>query len=153
MLAFMITRDLLRDLRPRIEAALAELATETGLHITVGNASFTPSNATFKLEIATTDATGEVQTKETTAFKSLARSYGLEPDDLGKHIRHNGTEYEIQGLAPKSWRFPILARRIRDGKVFKLPAEAVSRQLHPDKSPGRIADVSGLLQPPPTARF
>ncbi len=122
-----IDRALLHNLRAEIDNALADLAESYGLVIKAGGASFTSTNATFKIEIATKSQDGEVQTKERTAWLSLASLYGADPDKLGKVVSYFGNEYKILGLLPKSRRFPVLAEKLGTGKNFKLPIECVKK--------------------------
>lgn len=128
-----IDRETCRLLRDRIEQALAPLGQELGIKFNAGNASFNPSNVTFKLEAAITNADGSVETKEATDFKQLASLYGLKADDYGKPFStFNGT-YNICGLARKSHKFPILAKNAK-GKVYKFAVEQVKLGLEKAKA-------------------
>jgi hypothetical protein len=126
-----INRDVIRMLRAELELALAAVGEKHGIKINVGNASFTSSNVTFKVEAAIIGEGGVVINKEAAAFKALAVSYGLLPDDLGKtfttYAYGGGSKaptYEIIGAAPRSFKFPILGKRA-DGKIFKFPPNTV----------------------------
>jgi hypothetical protein len=53
--------------------------------------------------------------------------YGLKPEHLGASITFGGERYTIKGLASgRSHKYPFLATRVRDSKVFKLPESAVA---------------------------
>ena len=122
-------------IRELLNKALVDVGASLGVKISVGHASYTSDNAMFKVEAADVVA-GLAVTKEVSDFRFMAGAFGLKPDDLGKKVfiarsgdRAAGTEYEICGLKPASTRFPILAKRVRDGTVFKLPAETVRAAL------------------------
>lgn len=57
-------------------------------------------------------------------FAQYAAWYGLDPALEGRDIVQGGLTYRIEGIAPKSRRYPVLARRNMDGKVFKFTPEA-----------------------------
>lgn len=112
-------------LRNEINQALALIGAQHGVVISLGSAKFTPSNATFKLEVATKTQDGDVQTKEATAFKMLAKAYDLEPSDLGRTFVSNGRHFTITGLNPKRPKYPICATCKEDGRSYKFPEKNV----------------------------
>jgi len=126
----MFNRPTVKKTRDKIQAALDTLSKELGCQIKVGGASFARdgSNCTFKLECATVSADGTVETKEVTAFREMASSYGLSPDDLGKAFFNAGEKFTISGLKPKANKYPILAVR-SDGAEFKFPVDMVKLAL------------------------
>jgi hypothetical protein len=113
----------IRDMRPVIEAALKSVEERFGVKVKVGNASFTPNNVVFKVEFAEL-VDGKAVTKEIEDFKRNAVFFGLQPDDMGKTFLFRNDAYTVCGLAPKSRKAPVLARRT-DGKVFKFPVAEV----------------------------
>lgn len=121
-------RQACRDVRKELDLALAELGKKLGLSIKSGRGSFTPTDLTIKVECAVIGDGGEVMNKEATEFKQYAKSYGLEPTDLGKKFPFRHDEYTIVGLKGRSYKFPILAKR-SDGKIFKFPSKDVLRYL------------------------
>jgi len=124
-----INREACKILRDVMNEALQEVAEKMGVKIEVGNASFTSSNITFKVSVATTNDDGTVNSKEAEAFKTYAFRWGLSPDDLNKTFVSGGKTYKITGASPRASRFPILAERVPDGKGFKFPADTVKRLL------------------------
>ena len=120
-----IDREFLRKLRDELDQYLVEVGDKYGVEITLGNATFTPVRASFKLEIACVSDDGEVHTKEAEDFKRYARQYGLRPDHLGQQFTYSSNTYVLLGCKPRSTRFPIVARRLADGKTYKLPHDMV----------------------------
>lgn len=127
----MFDRAKVKQTRTDLEAAVAVLAERLGCHIKVGSASFARdgSQCFFKVEFAAIGEGGVPETQEVTAFRRLAVAYGLEPDDFGRTFTSGGTAYAICGLKPKATRFPILAKRVGDDKIFKFPADTVRNAL------------------------
>jgi len=125
------TMKAIRDILDRaLESVKDELA-NLGVGATAGNARFSARNATFKVDFGLLGEGGEVVSREAEDFKRYATLFGLTPDDLGKTVTlFNGHTYKIEGLKMKSRLYPIFASR--NGKMFKLPANAVARVLHPE---------------------
>ena len=131
----MIDRDRCKTIRKHLEDAL-ELFNKANPDIVahVGNASYSHHNATFKIEIASVNTDGSVETKEARAFKQCAVMLGLIPENLGDIFTVRGQSYQIVGAKPRSPKYPILAER-SDGKVFKFPESTVIRALGVRKDP------------------
>jgi hypothetical protein len=124
-----IDRSTVKTLREVLQLACDELSERIGAKVTVGNAKFTDRNATFSVEIATINEDGEANSRQAEDFKRFARTYGLVPEHLGKRVMLRGTEFEIIGAAIRSPRFPILVKRVYDGKVYKYPVVAIRQGL------------------------
>jgi len=124
---------LLSQIQADIAAQFAAIGAKYGVKIKFGRGTYSPTNATLKLEIATIGAAGEVNSKEAAAFKMYASSYGLAPDDLGKTFKTFNGDYIIRGARPKAWKRPILGEQVKNGtptgKVFIFPQNAVATGL------------------------
>ena len=140
-----LDRETLKELRPKIEKALSEIADEYQVQFTLGGATFTGSYATFKLQVATLDKTGEARTKESEDFKLYAKRHGLSPSDLKRYFNYAKEKYQIVGLKPKSKKFPILAKNIKNEKIYKFPASVVQTGLIREDDD----DSGGMLSSPP----
>ena len=121
----MIDRQMVRLFRDRMQAVLDSLGHELHAKIVVGNASYTPDNASFKVEVAPVQADGQVVDKSASDFKRMAARYSLAPSDLGRQFSLDGKQFILTGLNPRCRRYPILARGREDGKAWKLPLDAV----------------------------
>lgn len=51
--------------------------------------------------------------------------YELKPEDFGRKFIIGRRTYEIIGIYPSATRFPIRAKRLPDGKEFRVPAHNV----------------------------
>lgn len=125
----MIDRNRCKQIRKELEIALEAFNDNNpDLKATVGNASFSQHNATFKIEIAAVNTDGSVETKEARAFKQCAGILGLAPENLGDIFTVRGQSYQIVGANMRASKYPILGAR-GDGKVFKFPVATVIRAL------------------------
>jgi hypothetical protein len=66
-------------------------------------------------------------------FRLHASRYGLHPTDLGREvtIAFSGVprKYVIVGAKPRNHKYPILLRKLRNGTVYKFPADKVKSAL------------------------
>lgn len=119
-----ITRAILGMITADIEVAIAGIAAKyEGLKITRGNARFNELEATFKLKLQVVNDEGESES-ERRDFDTLARSYGLLPEDLGTEFRFRGKLYRLTGINPRARKYPIKGDRVSDKKKFKFPKSA-----------------------------
>lgn len=112
----------LNALRPKVEAALADLAKDLGIVIKAGKINYSADNCTLQVTFANVGEGGVVLSKEATDFKRMAKLYGLEPEDLGRTFKWGGKEFTITGLAARAARFPILGKDAL-GRTFKFPKQ------------------------------
>ena len=119
-------RPTVKTTRERLQTALDAVAAELGCEIKVGGATFESdgSRCCFKVDCAVAGEDGTVETKEASDFALYAAQFKLSPEDLGREFTKGGKTFTVIGCKPKSYKFPILARR-QDGKVFKFPAVVV----------------------------
>ena len=123
-----IDRDNLRLITRMLQAKVDEVAQETGLEIKVGNARFSPRNATIKLEVNTIGDNGMAFTKEAENYRYLAPLLGLSVDWLGKSFIYKHEVHTLVGYMPKSTKFPMLATSM-NGKEIKFTIETVRRYM------------------------
>ena len=121
-------RETVKQLRFVLEKALAGINSDK-LAVSVGNATFLHNNVTFKIEIAEKTAGGTVIDRDAEALQRHFGMFGLPPDSLGKRFYFRHEEFEATGLRPKAFRFPLLGKRLRDGKIFKFPATVLAPNL------------------------
>jgi len=125
-----MNRQLVKELRDALQEALASVEEEHNVKVHVGNASYSNSNATFKVEVADI-VEGNVITKEVSDFKKYANLYGLIAEDLGKTVKNfNGEKYKIAGLKPRSKKYPIIMEQVGTGTSYKFSEKVVSALLN-----------------------
>ena len=117
------TKDSLKSLAQDVDKALAEVAKKHGISIRVGNSRYSNLEATMKLELSTTNKSGESQ--DELDFRSLAPRFGYEADWFGKTIHLSGTAFKVSGLNMKSPKNRINLVRVKDGRGFKCPVSTL----------------------------
>jgi hypothetical protein len=111
-----ISKESLKQLRDDIDAALKAVGDKHGVALRAGNASYTATNATFKLEVST-------------SFNRFCTLYGFKPENLGATFQNRGVTFTLIGLDRKSRKYPVLARNAKDGKTYKFDTRRVLTAL------------------------
>jgi hypothetical protein len=122
----MIDRKTCREISAKVQAALEEAFADTGITVKTGNGTFSPSKFTLKVDF-TTMVGGK--SNEELEFGRYASRYGLSADDFGKQFSRGGDTYTICGVKPRSSKYPILAKCLSNGKVYKFSADVVKALL------------------------
>lgn len=126
----MITREKCQTIRREMESALARIASEHGLAVTIGNCRFTPDTMKFTQVtfVGPSVEGGELDTLEARTFKRNAHVYGLSSDDLGRRFVFGGERYTLVGCKPRAHTYPLLCRR-DDGRLLKMTMHTVKYAL------------------------
>ena len=138
-----MNRAMAKQLARKIEAALQPLASELGMQIRARGGSFGATAYMAKIEVSEITADGVAMTPERTAFIKEATLFGLQPEDLDAEFKANGvTVYKIVGLAPRKRKYPIVAARQPDGKLYKFGEETVARMLAESRNRAAVNTVA-----------
>jgi len=115
---------IMKDSRRFWDQVLKEIGIKHGFSLKTGNAHFSKSNFSMKIEGATI-VDGEVQSKEREDFKLFAELVGLEINDLGKVFKQGGFRYEIIGYKSKCSKRPVLCKRVGTDQRYKFSVAMV----------------------------
>jgi alpha-D-ribose 1-methylphosphonate 5-triphosphate synthase subunit PhnH len=126
-----MTRDKVKQLREAIQSVINDsgIEDENQCKIRIGNASYSDSNCTLKIEVSDVTDDGTVLTKEAADFKEYAKGLGLKPEMLGATFESRGKEYVIAGLKPRSTKFPVLAIEVGTNDRYKFPVSVIQLRL------------------------
>lgn len=145
-----MTKQLLQALRPQIQAALQSvLATNPGIGLELGNASFDPSSGTakFQLLVAVKSATGTTDPMLVRAEADWAKyheMYRLDPAWLGKTFERGGVTHTVLGLMPSRSKYPVLVSI--DGKHRLFDASSIRAAFgQPDAPKERSPELLAAL--------
>jgi hypothetical protein len=118
----------LGTIRKDLEQALAGVAKEHGLTISVGNIRFNTTEFGTKLQVRV--ANGSAGVTEVSRYSPLsALGLGFKDEDMGKVVSIGGKKYEVVGCKPRAWKMPMIVKDVRTGKLFKMSASAVGQGL------------------------
>jgi len=124
-----ITPAICNKIDEHILDALKEVGEELGLSISINGGRYGATSYTPKLQLALISEDGEVMSSEAETFKNFAQYYGMKESDLHRKVTINGTRYEIVGLSTRSRKFPVLTKRVKDGRAFKHTKDGVVAAL------------------------
>jgi hypothetical protein len=128
-------RQVIRDLRPQIEAKLKEIKCDFAF--TLGAARFSADVITFKLECGRKIKGGVVASKAGNDFKFYGHRYGMDESFMGATFISKKEKFKVTGLNPKSSKYPILCEKVSDGQTYKFPANLVRESVLKERqSPG-----------------
>lgn len=117
-------RNTVKNLRSDIDSALAILSKKYGIEISAGNASFTASNVTYKVQAAVKASSGITMTKEASDFNTFG-SRLLSGFSLGQTIDLQGKKYVIAGWKTRAQKNPVIVTS--EGKTYRVSTEMIER--------------------------
>lgn len=110
-------------------AAVADLEKKYEVKIrTLGAKSDQAGIITMKVQVSPKVA-GVVLDPSIESFKINAWRYGLKPENLNQEFKVGVTKYTVYGLKTSNHKFPILAKSLNDGKIYKFPQNTVKTAL------------------------
>ena len=62
-------------------------------------------------------------------WNTYCYSYGLKAENYNSEFVSNNDVFVVIGIKPRNRKYPIIAERKNDGKLFKFPAESVKIAL------------------------
>lgn len=76
---------------------------------------------TFTIEVSAITEAGIALTREASDLLRFARTLGLPENALGLEFDYGRERFQLVGFKPKSTKYPFLAKKLSDSKVYKLP--------------------------------
>lgn len=113
-----MTKTNIKNLRNEMNAELEVLAKKYGVTISVGNASYTNNNVTFKVEVANQNQSGLTLNKKATALLEQVKLRKLN-FTLGSVIVLQGREFKVVGFNTRAKKFPIEIQGLDDNLKYK----------------------------------
>ena len=118
-----MTRSAARTIADDAQAALEDVAKRHGLTLKKGGGQYDPIEGTFTPKFTFICATEDGIPSD---FSSNAPLYGLTDADYGRIFSTHHGQFTICGIAPRSRKYPILAKCSNSGKTYKFAASDVS---------------------------
>lgn len=131
----MITADLME--------ALKSVEDKYGVKFAYKGARFESTTATFKIDGAILNSDGVAESKERKEFNTYSFMFNLPKEMLDKEVNYSGERYVVTGLNTRSQKYPVTAKRVSDGKGFKLTATGVlSAWNRQNQTPSTIQPIT-----------
>ena len=113
----------IKAIRLAMDNALANVASEYGITINTGNASFSGNEVTFKVKANTVDgATGTAITKEAQMFDLYKGSEGIGHLSVGDTITLQGKSFILRGYNTRARKSPIQIEDMQ-GRGYKCSVQ------------------------------
>lgn len=113
-----------KELRSDLDAAMAKIAEKHGVEIKVGRMGYDAVMVKVALEVNAVDESGvnAAAARDWNMYRGL---YDLADVPFGWQFTNAHGLHTICGVAARSSKFPILAKRESDGKVYKMTEKAI----------------------------
>lgn len=123
-----LDRAAVKAMIPELEKQVKLLALSMGMEGQVeGNFKFDPSSVSFKVKLVLKKVGFPSQEKVwEDGWNTLCRQHGsLNYALLGQTFPLKDHQYKVVGAKPDASKYPVLAKRVSDGKVYKFPLSTV----------------------------
>jgi len=120
----MITKQRVVEIRSQLNEELKSLSKKLGIELSAGNAKFSESNITFKLECSVPNKDGNVIPKIEEDFNFYSKLHNL---TLGSTFTIARETYKVVGYKPKSHKYPVICESLIDGKRYKFDEETIKK--------------------------
>lgn len=107
-----------RVLREELQAVIDKYAADHGLIVKFGNATYSDSEITFKVNVLRADV-DNAKAK----WDECCAAFGLAQEDFGKEILLSGKKFVVSGIRPSARKNCILIRNLEDGKEYVISRE------------------------------
>ena len=130
----MINKELLNKIREQINPLLQDLNNgNKEFNLQLGNCTYNPDTATFKLEVRSIGTTGEIVTKELADLRNLVSYglHGLKQEHLTKEFKTSKGTARLSGLkqrSAKSFVFQVIDG-VNNGKKFVTDLKGIQFYL------------------------
>jgi len=121
----------LAEMREAVNKALLKVSDDYNVNFKIGRINFEPAGFSTKLE-ASLVVDGKVQTKEARDFNSLAEMYGCK-FPLNFRFSYGNDTYVVDGLKPRSRKYPITATSQKNNTSYKFTMDIVNHQYEVQK--------------------
>jgi len=121
-------RESAKLMRVEMTKALDKIGKEFGLAFEIGRITFDHNSFKASVEGALTSTPGE--SKLAIDFRKNCFKYGLKETDLGSVFKNASLErFEIIGAKPRNRKYPIIAKKVSNGKEYKFTTLSVQMGL------------------------
>lgn len=123
----------INKLRTAMNECLNRNLEKLGLSAVLGSASYNDSSFTMKLTVACvgeqSEGADDSEVKDLVKFKASLRSfaiYGMKESHFNAKFSFAGEDFLLRYMKPRASKNPVVALKINDGRLFKLPTRALN---------------------------
>jgi len=125
-------KDVLRHIRNDIDAALKTVCEKYGVVFKIGNIKFSNVEFNTKMTCVIVGQTLEglpTVNPDQVVFNQHCTRFSLNASDFGAKFHFGSDTFEICGIKLGSHKYPILAKKLSDGRTFKFAPSIIRDRL------------------------
>ena len=119
----MFQRDDVKRMNVELHEALKAFEEKNNVKVSWGNVTFSEEEFHMTVKVESNDLYTEEAVEK--KFRETAFLYGLKPKDYKRKFTSKGELYELIGFQPNRDKYPLLARRVKDGKEILFTRDIV----------------------------
>jgi hypothetical protein len=137
----MINEVKIKKVQDRLKAAILQIEAEENVKIDFGTISYNKAFYTSKMTVKTlekTEAVGDV-------YKAICRRLGFTQNIIGMRFHGTNGIYEIVDIKTKNRTYPIIAKSLTGGKMYKYSVNQIKNLIGGDKIINRNKNLDRLI--------
>jgi hypothetical protein len=121
------SKENIKDIRNDIISALKKVEQKHGVLFNLGRITYYNTDFRASLQCHTNDdgAKSPIELE----WNKLCHSYGFKGTDLHEKVNLNGEVHQIIGLKSRNRKYPIITKKMGNGKQYKWTSDSVLRAL------------------------
>ena len=118
-----------RQFHNEFDAFMKQFAENHGLAFKANNAKYTSDGFRTKVEFIVPTFVG--MSAEETNWNKYCRNFGFTAEDFGRKLKmpRGNDVYEIVGINPRNYKYPIILKNLTDDRRYKYTANIVKLML------------------------
>ena len=118
-----------RQIRDDIENALSTIGKKYGMGFSLEKINYDDKSFTAKLScLILSEKVKSIEEQEFIQFvESSQNIYNLKRKHYKSHFKWDGKDFQLIGMKLNRQKYPIIAKHVKDGVMYKLPLKAIER--------------------------
>jgi len=121
------TKENIQHIRNDMTSALKDIEKKHGVLFNLGRISYTDLD--FRVAIKCHANSNGANSPLELEWMKYCQSYGFQTSDLMKKVKLSDEVHEILGLKVRNRKYPVITKRLRDGRQYKWTQYQVQRAL------------------------
>lgn len=138
----MINEKKIRSVQEKIKAALAQIEKEENVKIDFGSISYNAAFYGSKMTVKTLEKTDTVSK----TYEGICKRMGFTQNIIGMQFRGTNGVYEITEIKTRNRTYPVIAKSLSTGKMYKYTVSQVKALIGGDKIINRNANLDKLIK-------
>lgn len=137
----MITEAKIKEIQKQLNKAIEKIEQENNVKINFGSIRYNSAYYTSTMKVVSNEKTEKV----ISVYESICRGLGFTQNIIGMQFQGTNGIYEIVDIKTRNRKYPIIAKSIRDNKMYKYTVQHVKILIGGDKIINRNANLDKLI--------